>query len=140
MFDVIYSLLKTAAVAALPTEMKATAVFDAVENPSTNVKSGVRYAAITIENTESQLMTIGPSKRYQVDGAVMIHLYEPSGDGEGQQAVIATQIIKTMMASPRLVKGTTSVRLQSGSVLNTARSGSSWERLVRVPFSATYYL
>jgi hypothetical protein len=137
MFDVIYGLLKTAGVAALPNEMRSSVVFDAVEPNAP--KSGVRYAAITIENTESQLMTVGPSKRYQVDGALMIHLYEPAGDGEGQQAAIATKIA-TALTSGRLVKGTTSVRLQSGSVLNTGRSGSSWERLVRVPFSATYYL
>ncbi len=135
-FFYIGKILRTTMTAALPSGTFSQVVYDALDIAA--LPASVRAASITYEMGEPQLMSFG-KQRVQIVGTGFIRLYEPTDKGDGDQTKIADEIAEVLTHQSALDDR---VRLDYGlaGLSNTNRTGAHWERVLRIPFKASYYL
>lgn len=140
MFANVYSLIRVAVEAALPTGLfsQDRILREAVDLDVTPLATSARYVAITMEAGQPSARSIGPRPRHEFDGAVSVIWYEPSGAGDGTQLTRLSEMAEALV-NQRLVSGTVAVRLQSPGISNGVREGSHWTKILRIPFRATYH-
>lgn len=138
MFDKIYGMLRKAAADALPVGVFATVMYDALENDATPSPTNQRVANITTEMGDSRQQSLGSKPRFQVEGNIVITIYEASGAGDGNQLVTATAI-SDALRNKKIVADDVTAWLYSPTPVNGVRTGTYWSRVIRCPFKVHYY-
>lgn len=140
-YDIVSKLLRMAGTDALPSGVFSEVLYDAVEKDGTPTSE--RVVAITAEVAEAKQVSFG-KKRVHMEGALIIRMYEPDGKGDGAQighaSTIALNLTNQKLSQEAVPGSLVTVEFGVATPLNSARTGPQWERTVRAPFRATFYL